>query len=413
MIKTRIITIGLTFLLFSSYCFSMVYDNRFFPLFKRPYSKKIDSPSRLAVDFFATAANCAQGSHVEAISIPEIFGSYSQGNLGRAMVICGMKNPLRDELQDMLLPWCIEGNIKGQGISVVYDQALGNYLFFGGSCLFMSVNSLQTFIFDIQESGLMPTEREISDIYDARCQMHKMLCMESQNSHQVGFGDIDVYLRLGYIWEFLYKFRRIDAGIQVGGLLATGVERKINCPSSVPFGGNGHYGFYVSADTELEFKEDMKVGLMGRFNKRFAKNSIQRLPLAKEHLLFGALQAPVQVCPGFSCIFDSYFSWEQLNKGFGACIGYTLVYHSEDTWSDLRPIDAKESCPIDMCNINCFTSWAYDYVNLNLFYDFGKVKIDRDIGPVLTLTWNIPAFLLVGKNAPKTHRVCFGLEVNF
>ena len=376
-------------------------------------SKKIDSPSRFAVDFFATAANCAQGQHDDIISIPAIFGCYNQENLGQAMVILGMKNPLRDELQNLNLPWCIEGNIKAQGIFITYDQALGTYLFFGGSCLFMSVNSLQNFIFDMQESGLIPTEREISDIYDARCKMHKMLCMESQNSHQVGFGDVDLYLRLGYIWEFLYKFRRIDAGLSVGGLLATGVKRNINCPSSVPFGGNGHYGFYVSADTELEFKEDMKIGLMARLNKRFARNSTERLPLAKEHLLFGALRAPVCVCPGLTFIFDSYFSWEHLNKGFGACIGYTLVYHDEDTWSDLRLDNVKKSCPIDMGNINCLTSWAYDYINFNLFYDFGKVKINRDIGPVVTLTWNLPAFLLIGRNAPKTHRVCFGLEVNF
>jgi len=415
MIKIRKISLFFCLLLVSSYCFSMVYDNRFLPLFKRPYSKKIDAPSRLGASFFATGANQAVGMHDDIIEIPALYGSYNQKNLGQALVRCGCENPLRHELQNVDLPWCINGRIKTQGVSLVYDQAVSKYIYVGGSFLFMSMDSLFCFTFDRGEFGWLPdrAERELNDIYEARCKMHNMIGIEDPNYHQIGFGDVDLYLRVGKIWDFLYKFRRIDAGVTVGALLATGLCRNINIPSSIPFGGNGHYGMYFSADAEFELKEDMKIGFLARFNKRFAKTCTHRLPICGEHPLFGALRAPVKVNPGFTFIFAPYFSWEHLRQGLGFGAGYTLLYHNCDSWQDCRSAEQKNALPVDFARVNGLTEWSCDYVTLSAFYDFSEYESIRKLDPVLYLSWDIPSVILVGSAIPKTNRVSLGLEVNF
>lgn len=413
MIKIKKIFLFLAFLCISSYCFSMVYDNRFLPLFKRPYSKKVEAASRLGTLFFAMGANKAMGRHDNIIEIPAIFGEYNQKNLGQALVLCGCKNPLRDELQNINLPWCIDGTIKAQGVSLVYDQSISKYVYVGGSLLFMSIHSLYHFMFDKAGSGLFPTHRELSDIYEARCIMHNMIGIQEPNFHQIGFGDVDLYLRIGNIWDFLYKFRRIDAGFTIGALLATGLCRNIDIPASIPFGGNGHYGIYISADAEFELKEDMKLGFLARINKRFSKTCMHRLPVCGEHFLFGALRTPIKVDPGATFIFAPYFSWEHLRQGLGFGVGYTLVYHSCDTWEDCRSIEQRKAIPADIAWANTLSGWGYDFVTVSAFYDFGSVKTERNLEPIIYLSWDIPSLILVGFDVPKTNRVSLGLEVNF
>jgi len=414
MFKLRLIAIHLILLFVSFSAFSMVYDNRFLPLYKRPYSRKLDKPSRAGFDFFAMAADSAEGEHDECVLIPRIFGVYDQGNLGHAISCLGCPNPLRDELQNVKnLIWTIDGKIKAQGVSLVYDQAIGKYFYFGASCLFMSTHSTHSFIFDRTESGLKVGEDSYSDIYDAMYKMHDMIGIRKANAHQIGFGDIDCYLRVGNIWDFLYTFRRIDAGLSLGCFIPTGNTTCVDSPASIPFGGNGHWGFYVNTDLEVEFKEDMKLSFLFQLIKRKSKVVPKRVPLAKEHPLYGALATKVDVDPGMTFVFSPLFSWENMRGGLGLSAGYTLVYHKPDCWTDIRPKAQKDCCPINLENLNCITSWKADYVNLCAFYDFGSLKTRRSLDPVVTLSWDVPSFLFSGRNVPKTHRICLAFDVNF
>jgi len=403
----------LLLLISSSYCFSMVYDNRFFPLYKRPYSKKSWAPSRFSADFFVTSASDAIGRKDEIIPIPRIFGTYNEDRLGKAIVLLGMQNPLRDELQNIPLPWIIDGKIKSTGLSFIWDQAIGKYFYVGASWFFMSVNSFQEFCFDKKESSLIPTDQELSDIYDARFKMNCLIGITEQDFHEVGVSDIDFYVRAGKTWEYPFRFRQVDAGFSIGVLIPTGKKRDINIPSSVPFGGNGHWGLYAQADTAFELKEDLALGFMLRCSKRFSKTSIRRLPLAKEHFLYGALRAPVKVDPGFGIVFAPYFSWEYLRKGFGVRVGYTLSYHHSDCWYDCRSAQEKEKCCVDMDKIVPPTKWIQDYVDLYAFYDFSNAKEESRVDPLLTLSWDIPVFVFTGHRVPKTNRISLGLEVNY
>jgi len=413
MVKSKIIILNFIFLLMSSRCFSMVYDNRFIPLFKRPYSKKTEALSRFGADFFALSASEGMGEHGTCVEIPGIFGEYCQGNLGKALEKLGCPNPIRDDLQSRSLPWKIEGKINAQGVSFILDKSLTENFYFGCSCLLMSVHSQNMFRFNKQESQSFILGDDCLDLNSSRATMHDMIGICSPNYHQVGFGDIDFYLRVGKVMDYVCKNRRIDLGFSIGCLFPTGCERDINIPSSIPFGGDGHFGLYVHFDSEFELKEDLKLGILARISKRIPKEKIQRLPIAKEHLLFGALRAPVKVSPGLTFLFNPYFSWENLRKGLGIRIGYTINYHDKDTWCDLRSKEDKEKTPAQTSKINNLSSWAYDYVNLNVFYDFGNLKFGRELSPIVTLTWDWPTLWFVGRSVPRTHKVSLALDLIF
>jgi len=212
------------------------------------------------------------------------------------------------------------------------------------------------------------------------------------------------------VWEYTLKFRRIDAGLSLGILMPTGVTQELNNPASVPFGGNGHWGFYVSADALLELREDIKTGVLLRVSKRIANTKVRRMPAAGEPQIFGTVVGPARVNPGSTFIFSPYFALENLRKGLGISVYYTLTSHREDKWTDKRP---DQTVPVELNQVNDLSSWGSDYVTLNVFYDFGKEKVQRSVDPIISFRWDIPASLFVTKRVVRTHVVALGIEFAF
>jgi len=215
------------------------------------------------------------------------------------------------------------------------------------------------------------------------------------------------------VWDYAWKCRTIKAGLTLGGLMPSGKNRNINSPASVPFGGNGHWGFYLAGDAEFELKEDMKFGLTLRVNKRFRRTLNQRLSVAEEHTLYGALVAPVSVNPGATVIFSPYIALENVREGLGMRLGIHLRHHGEDGFRDLRPAEQRHDLLVHTCLLQKPSHWKSDYASVNIFYDFGKMAVERGYKPIVTFTWDIPFLTFISSNIVKTHRISLGVEVNF
>ncbi len=394
----------------SSLSFSMVYDNRFFPLFQRPRISVDGLPSFFAIDYLISTASKAFDNDEGETGIPELFGNFDLATLGRGFKASGRINPIRSDLQaaNSRLPFGMEGKIQSQGLAFSYYQRLMPWLSLGFSWFFMRVNSRQLFIF--QETNLPLNSGDILEIDDTRRSMFSTLNLCASSSAQLGFSDIDSFLRFGWLWEYTLKFRRIDAGLNLGLLIPTGVKQELNNPSSVPFGGNGHWGFYISADLLLELREDLKTGMLLRVSKRLASIQLHRMPAVGEPQIFGVVVGPARVNPGFTFIFSPYFILENLRKGLGIGLYYTLTSHREDKWTDQR---SNKTVPVDLKQVINLSSWGSDYVTLNVFYDFGKDKVKRSIDPIISFRWDIPATFFVTSRVVRTHEVALGIEFAF
>jgi hypothetical protein len=385
------------------------YDNRFIPQLQHPFITVEDRPSHGAFSLFFATADNAIGEHEDDVGIPELFGKYDLRDLAKAVEnVCSYTtSPLSEEFRGKELPWTVHGKIQAQGLDLAYQQAVNDWFSFGFDWFLMRVESRQMFYFQRKDAFTRAQELKLDE---ERRMIHEKLCLRSDHSKQVGMGDMDAYIRFNKSWDYTLKFRHVDLGFRIGALLPIGQAQINNCPASIPFGGNKHFGMYISADTELELKEDWKFGMMARLSKRVSKTALHRMPVGCEPSIFGGVVGCARVCPGVTFNFAPYFSMENVREGLGFQIQYALTIHDNDSWTDER---VNKKIPVKLGEVCEKSEWASDYFSLNVFYDFGKMKVTRGHEPIVRFACDIPAAVVVGKGMSKTYKVSLGLEFNF
>lgn len=386
---------------------AMSFDNRFIPLLQRPRITVDGSQSSWWVQGFATTASKSFNNQQQDIPIAEIFGRFDQVELARGIVSLGRPNPLPSEFQIIdKLPWTVSGKRQSQGIAITWDQYIDEWLSTGVSILFMRVQSRHYFQLDATniEPNFPLKKGDVTLLDDARRSMLQEVGIQDGTVEQTGMGDVDWYMRVGSMWEYAYRFRRIDAGARVGLLLPTGVRCDLDKPASIPFGGQGHWGIYGELDAMFELKEDWKVGMLLRLNNRFSKRAIQRMPGAQEPSIFGAIVGPARINPGVTAIFVPYFLLENLRGGLSLGVNYNLVWHQQDRWKNLS------SCVSKLDDVMQRSEWSSEYFTINVLYDFGKVSVKREFNPIITFQWDVPSSLFIASRINRAHRVSIGFD---
>lgn len=412
-----IINIALLVITHTSY--SMVFDNRFIPLLQQPFISVDERPSHAGLNFFAITASKALDNSEKQIGIGELGGTLDLAKLAQAMVLAGYPNPLRTDLFNQPITVRVDGTIQTQGIEFSCYKSFADTVGFGIDWFIMRSNSTQEFRPQEGQSFYVPGV-DNAYIDDVRRQMFQEIGLTQAYAKQSGFSDIDLYVNVWHHWDYILKMKRIDAAMRYGVLCPTGVTTKVNSPASIPFGGNGFWGFYGQLNSELELKEDIKVGLFGRVSKRFKKTQCQRLPVigtvvsvpqaAGEPQIFGATTGAVTITPGYTFVFSPYFVLENLAAGCGARVEYFLTKHTKDCWADAR---TERTVPINLSQVNSYSDWKTDYVAVSIFYDFGKLKVDRSFDPIVIFNWDIPSLFFGSERAVNAHKISLGFEFNF
>ncbi len=398
---------------------AMVVDNRFFPLLPHTVSRTANKMSNAYVDIFAVTAHEAYINSDDSGGIPEIFGIYNQNQVAQAIVLLGKPNPLATDFPNLQgpIPWHMHGRIRGEGISFAYYQSLWaskkNHanLSMGFSWFFM--HTFSHIGFRLSQETIATLELSADDIIkldQIRRFMNEETGIEAPKATQAGISDIDFYLRWGGLWDYFLKFRHIDAGLRCGLLINSGVTREIDNPASLPYGGNGLFGIYFQGDLEFEIKEDWKVGGYARFSQRFGKRQKQRIPLNGEQSLFGVTVGKIDVHQGPTFAASGYFSMEDIRDGLGVQVNYTVISHFDDLWEDARKIKSPMAT---LERINRQNSWNSEYVTLNVFYDFAKVRGDNCYAPSFWFMWDVPVKFAIAKRVSRTNRISFGMVLNF
>jgi len=398
-----------------------IYDNRFIPLFEAPRLALEGTRSLFSVAPMAATASEAFADRAAGgvIGIPEIYGSFDLVTLDEALGMKGCEDPnvrLDPAVRGSSgVKWCMDGKIQFQGISFLYHQAINKYLSAGVIWYFLRANSRQSY--RNLETNLILSTGDREELERKRNEIMEALGLCPGHWSGVSFGDVDAYVRVGSRWDYCVRFRRIDVAARLGVLIPSALSRDESKPAAIPLGGDGFWGVYAVLDLLLEPREDLKVGLYARASKRFKRESCRRFPVCKEPQIFGAAAAQVTVDPGFTGIVAPYVVLENLRDGFGVCLQYTLVYHQQDSWKCVRLLDGKlcqnvspECIKENVCLVEKATKWGADYITLEAFYDFGKVKLFREFDPLLSLRWDIPRSMIVASRVPKTHRLVLSVD---
>lgn len=408
--------------------YSMIFDNRYLPLYPRLFSRGSScmvncapgcAPikcklSNISADLIIFTGNSGYITDDKSGGIPEIWGLYDMKNLANAIVDLGMPNPFmgtpfQNLADETLLPWRMKGKIQGQGVAFNYEQSINDNVWIGANWFAMHAFSRIEFFFD--NTILRLSAEELLSLDALRRSMQESVGLEAPCFSKGGFSDIDVYVRFGNVWHYTRKFRRLDAGVRAGILVPSGLTKEINNPASIPFGGNGFWGAYGCIDLEFEMKEDWKVGVWVRMSKRFSRIKDFRLTLAGEQPLFAVFPTATRIDPGLTFIASPYVLFEDLRDGLGIQGKYTLVVHEEDSIMQAYPMGTGPQPHVKW--MNEASAWNAEYLTVNVFYDFARVRLEKFFAPIVSFMWDIPVQVLLAKRVSKTNRISLGVVFNF
>jgi hypothetical protein len=396
------------FVFVSAYGFSMNYDNRFFPFGPRLYSRSHERYSNIIPELFFVVVDHAWASEGE-MGLFQLFGDYDLNAIGHALEIIGKQNPVATQWRAAMIPWHMDGKIRALGIALSYNQSLHNNVSWGISSALMNVRSwLEPRLGKV--GFALGGADDLAELDAERRQANKELEFCQVVNNTTGFTDIDTYLRLGNMWHYPSKFKRIDVGIKVGLLLPSGVKRNPNNPASIPFAGDGHTGMYTAVDAEFELRDMIKIGFELRLIGRFARNLHERLPVDQEPLNFGAVVGTFRIRPFLTLVGTPYLLLEDIREGFGIGIQYRGIKHFGDCWTDQRAI---KTIPVKRKRAEHLSAWVAEYLSVNLLYDFAKRTEKRNFAPLVYAVVDIPVQWLGAWRASKSFKVSLGIEFNF
>lgn len=410
--KQRFFLFLLFFIIAPNLLLGITRDNRYFPFIDREFFRTCTERSRLTpFVFFNTGSDAFAPDDAEE-GISEVWGKYDQANVARALDEIGKPSDLFIRFPQLIgtkIEWTIEGKLQSQGVGFYYDQHICNWLSVGWAGAFMHVFSNQNFLLSQEVfQRLNNSVSEVRELDQIRRNMNNLLGLAGPKWSATGATDMRLYVDFGNVWDYVLKFRRIDASVRVGALIPTGVTRDPNNPASVPFSGNGLWGVFTRGEAQFELKEDWHAGLLLQFNQRFSKIRTMRVPIQNEQPLFGAEVVPVKIHPGFTFIFSPYFRLESIRDGFGFSAKYSLTLHEDDTFKDART--APQTPQLTLGGLNKHSEWRSEYVTFSGFIDFARVWCSKSFTPTIWLSWSAPFRILAAEGVAKTNYIQLGLE---
>ncbi|MFH1644350.1 MAG: hypothetical protein ABIA74_04210 [bacterium] len=430
-------------------CPSFIYSshnaNRYFPFLEKPEDYVTRrKKTYLTPSLFLTTASSAFRKGGGSCGIPELWGNYDLKDIIFALkqVDPFYIDPtfLERGTQDWVgksIKFKVNGKVTSRGLTLGYKQNLGFLgLSLGGFIPLAHVKSTARFNFDAEHSdinsgNLKPGERYQVD--RIRAKVHEDLGLKGSEWSKTGFGDLDLFLQFNHNWDHELLIRNIDFNLRFGVLCPTGMEMEIDYPTSVPFMDNGNWGIYFDMVTDLELKQDLRVGVMLGFIDLLKETQNRRISVYKEPVIFSPLKADTQVNPGWTFKVSPYLEFSNLRDGLNIQGRYTYLKHGADKWKDMRSEKTVKSYldqTVDsLRDLNEYPGYVDDQKIKENKYD--KKYISRNTSSYLTLEvtydskeafnnwWLEPAFYFIydypagGGGVAKTHQVTLGVELHF
>lgn len=404
---------------------AMLFDNRFFFLLRQPITRLECQPFHFTPLIFLMTADKAFDDLGQETLIPNLNGQYNQVTVANALVEAGVTqtNLIPPDLRSRsTILWNIDSKIEGQGIALRAYYRFFDLLEMSAGIYF--IHARQGYEFSLADEQQF-TIGERKELFASNQQIKEALGVVPAQWDEVSPGDAYVQARIGGVWEYMAKFRRIDAGAFAGILGPLALDRDINNPASLALGGDGHFGAFGGFDAQFELKEDWVAGFEVVGLKRFQKDMVTRLPFLSEvnkdivtadgvqegniniaePINYGVVVSPTLVDPGATVYFAPYFAMERIRDGLGIRFIYYLIRHGQDRFTTQAQANVARAEEL--------SSWGADIITANLTYDFGYYKEERDGSPVLSFAWYAPVDFIVAKRSSRTHTISLSLEVGF
>lgn len=390
-----------------------IFDNRYFPLYRRFNLKTEEKQSWLNSNFYFLTSDEARDSINKKIGIPELWGKFDQIKVSAALPIIGKTNPLDPQFRTLKeLVWDWDGKISAQGFHLDFERPIHCNFSVGAAFDLMHVQSRNEFIIssEIKTDLMKMSPGKTIQLEQERRQINQELGLSAGMWSRTGLSDLDIYIKYNWLKEYYWKCRRVDASIWFGTLVPTSVKTDLDNPASIPFGGDGLTGLYLSGALNLELKEDVVFGVSMAFLKRVPRTLEKRMPVNDEPLQYGAVKGLARVNQGFTFGFSAFLEILEYWNSTGLRAGYNLVVHGKDKWTDKR---ADKTIAVKLAEVEKRSDWIAEYIRLGFVYDLSAIKKFKKFEPSLYLDVDVPAHFFWARDICRATRVSVGIEASF
>jgi hypothetical protein len=397
-------------------------DNPYFPIFRDNWWWIFEQDSNFATDIFFISGHQAWDVTGRQITIPMLTGELDLQQLSQAVHILGLPDPMPTAWRGPgTIPIFIVGKLQGQGINFEWHQKIyEDIVAIGLQWYFVGLDNTQRF------SVANGSEREMNAIVnlllgpgdldkldEVRRQYFQEFGITGTSFSGSGFGDIDCYLQLGKTFDHDFKVRSLKLGGRLGVVAPTGHARENNVSGSIPFGGDGFWGGYVTIYAVAEVKEDFRLGCYLQLSKRFGDTRVIRVSVAGEPAIFGATVAPVHINPGMMVQLSPFIFMDNIREGFGLGFAYNYTQHRRDHLEDRRSEAEQKEFTLKLPEMSQKTKWTSSYITLSAYYDFGATKEVHGFEPIVSVRWDAPVEWTGVRQVVKAHKLSVGLDFVF
>lgn len=397
-------------------------DNPYFPIFRDNWWWIFEQDSNFATDIFFISGHQAWDPTGRQITIPMLTGELDLQKLSEATFILDMPNPMPTAWRGHgTIPFFVEGKLQGQGINFEWHQKIyEDIVAIGLQWYFIGLDNTQRFrVANGSERemnaqvNLLIGPGDLDKLDEVRRQYFQEFGITGTSFSGSGFGDIDFYLQLGKTFEHDFKVRSLKVGGRLGVVAPTGHARENNVSGSIPFGGDGFWGGYVTVYGVAEVKEDFRIGCFLQLSKRFGDTKVIRVSVAGEPAIFGATVAPVHINPGMMVLLSPFIFMDNIREGFGLGFSYNYTQHRRDHLEDRRPEAEQKEFPLMLPEMSQKTKWTSSYITLSAYYDFGATKEVHGFEPIVSVRWDAPVEWTGVRQVVKAHKLSIGLDFVF
>lgn len=395
---------------------SMIYDNRFWPLYPErfltyqacPYARWYWSARGVFIGADSSFLDIEQGDTEGELF--DIFGAYDELVINRALLESGAisESLIRPDLETLDgIPWNFDGKMSLRGCALESEGYITPHFSIGGSIFVghMQSHAKGRIAFKTRQSL---GQGDVQELLATNAELQAALQLDPPCWSTLAFGDIEIYFKGRFFRDYWLKMHHFDVSFSLGLYLPSGERASLYNPVSLSVGGDGSLGIYGRFDVNILLNDLLSTGFLLQGIKRLPRTATHRMPALTEPTNYGAIIAPARVNPGLTFVFNPYVQIGGLREGLGAFVGYNLIHHGKDTWCACEEVLAEFKPNLQLLEKR--SSWGSDHFTAGIWYDFGydceKVWYKPVISVIVEIPWEGPVTRMV----PKAHSISLRIE---
>ena len=291
----------------------------------------------------------------------------------------------------------------------------------GADIPFWHVEARQRYRYPITQDSQYISLPDREQVHRFRQYVHKDIGLKPGDWVKDSVGDTTGWLQWQRQWRYVWLLRSVQLGARVGISAPTGRYPSTDFPSSVPVGGDGHWGCALSVLPSCQLKEGLHIGVPFTLVMQSPHTRNRRIPTYTEAAQFSPLVGKAQVRPGATVRVAPYITVEHLVENVHFSLAYIRTKHFADTWYDKRPTMStpsyltRTSLPVSLAGMipaipldknrdykKEQSLWESSYLSFDIEYQLAKHFSYATQAPVLRIVFD---YCLSGERVARTHKI--------